>query len=99
MSRLMKAALVAVALMFGATFSTTQANAGYGYMICYEVTMGGTKCNSLPSNYKIPGIRKPSRPDTVSFRVTRRLLNCGLYRYVDTSMIAIGGMATVYSPK
>lgn len=99
MKKLTKYALVALMLAFGASVSTSSAEAGYGYMICYHVKMGGTKCNALPRNYKIPGIKRPKRPNTVSFRVTRMLLNCGLARYVDTSMISIGGNATVYSPK
>lgn len=101
MRKLVTAFAVTAALVASVTLSSNKVEAGLThYTLCWTAAWGGSECVHLPRNYRLPGIRKPRIPDgTVSFTLTRRLINCILRNYVSTANMLPGQGATIYAPK
>jgi hypothetical protein len=76
------------------------ASAGYdGPYVCWTSTGGWSRCVGLATNYNLQGVRRPAEPyGTVSFTLTRHLIDGVLPRYVSTDGMYPGQKAIIYTP-
>ena len=67
--------------------------------LCWTGAGGGTRCVGLPVNYNLHGVRRPLEPyGTVSFTLTRHLINRVFPQYVSTDGMYPAQKAIIYAP-
>lgn len=102
MSKVLRVSLMAIILTIG-TFVTTEKADAFGYRhytMCWSTPAGLTECAYLPRNYRIPGVRKPTRATSpVTFVITRTLIRCALNRYIKSDTLAARHEARIYAPR